>query len=86
MAKQSVVRLQLDASAKQVLDKLCDRRGMTQIATLSRLVTWFGRQDEVIQASVLGLLSDEALGALAGSAGHQAVTVAEPPGRQRLAR
>ena len=67
MAKQTIVRLQLDPGAKQVLDKLCDRRGMTQLAVMSRLVTWFGRQDQVIQASVLGLLSDEVLGELADS-------------------
>jgi hypothetical protein len=65
MAKRAVIRLQLDVVAKQQLDKLCERRGMTQIAVLSRLVKWFGRQDEVVQASVLGLLSDEMLGDLA---------------------
>ncbi len=65
MAKRAVIRLQLDVAAKQQLDKLCERRGMTQIAVLSRLVKWFGRQDEVVQASVLGLLSDEMLGDLA---------------------
>jgi hypothetical protein len=66
MGKKAVIRLQLDVPAKQQLDKLCDRRGMTQIAALSRLFTWFGKQDEVIQASVLGLLSDEMLGMLVG--------------------
>jgi hypothetical protein len=65
MAKRAVIRLQLDIVAKQQLDKLCEKRGMTQIAVLSRLVKWFGRQDEVVQASVLGLLSDEMLGELA---------------------
>lgn len=64
MAKRAVIRLQLDIAAKQQLDKLCEKRGMTQIAVLSRLVKWFGRQDEVVQASVLGLLSDEMLGDL----------------------
>jgi hypothetical protein len=64
MSKRAVIRLQLDIPAKQQLDKLCDKRGMTQIAVLSRLVKWFGRQDEVVQASVLGLLSDETLGEL----------------------
>jgi hypothetical protein len=63
-AKRAVIRLQLDVAAKQQLDKLCAKRGMTQIAVLSRLVKWFGRQDEVVQASVLGLLSDEMLGEL----------------------
>jgi hypothetical protein len=65
MAKRAIIRLQLDLPAKQQLDKLCDKRGMTQIAILSRLVKWFGTQDEVIQASVLGLLSDDLLGQLA---------------------
>src|SRR4051812_43185670 len=57
MAKRAIIRLQLDLPAKQQLDKLCDHRGMTQIAILSRLVKWFGTQNEVVQASVLGLLS-----------------------------
>jgi len=34
---------------------------MTQVALFSRLVVWLGRQDEVVQASVLGLVSEEAL-------------------------
>ena len=66
MAKRAIIRLQLDGSAKIQLDRLCEQRGMTQIAVLSRLVKWFGKQDEVVQASVLGLLSDEMLGALSG--------------------
>jgi hypothetical protein len=65
MAQRAIIRLQLDMVAKQQLDKLCEKRGMTQIALLSRLLKWFGRQDEIIQASVLGLLSDEMLGELA---------------------
>jgi hypothetical protein len=64
-AKRAVIRLQLDLVAKQQLDKLCDKRGMTQIAVLSRLVKWFGAQGEVVQASVLNLLSDDTLGELA---------------------
>jgi len=67
MPKRAIIRLQLDLPAKTQLDKLCDKRGMTQIAILSRLVKWFGTQDEVIQASVLGLLSDDLLGQLAPS-------------------
>lgn len=64
MAKRAVIRLQLDLAAKQQLDRLCEKRGMTQISVLSRLVKWFGRQDEFVQASVLGLLSEEMLGGL----------------------
>ena len=63
-SKKSIVRLQLDVVAKKQLDEFCSRRGMTQIAVVSRVVKWFGRQDEVIQASVLGLLSDDVLAKL----------------------
>jgi hypothetical protein len=63
-AKRAVIRLQLETSAKQALDDLCERRGMTQIAVMSRLVRWLVAQDEVVQASVLGLLSQETLGDL----------------------
>jgi hypothetical protein len=63
-AKRAVIRLQLDITAKQALDKLCERRGMTQIAVLSRLVKWFANQDEIVQASVLNLMSEERLGDL----------------------
>jgi hypothetical protein len=61
-AKQAVIRLQLDLPAKQALDKLCERRGMTQIAALSRTVTWLVGQDEVLQAWVLNLMSEDHLG------------------------
>jgi hypothetical protein len=63
-AKRAVIRLQLEISAKKGLDDLCERRGMTQIAVMSRLVRWLVAQDEVVQASVLGLLSEESLGNL----------------------
>src|SRR5947209_3697479 len=63
-AKRAVIRLQLEISAKQALDRLCERRGMTQIAVLSRMVKWFVAQDEIVQASILGLLSENALGDL----------------------
>ena len=63
-AKRAVIRLELDVSAKQALDKLCERRGMTQIAALSRAVKWLTSQDEIVQAGVLGLLSEEYVGDL----------------------
>jgi len=63
-AKQAIIRLQLDGAAKEKLDEVCDLRGMTQIAVLSRLVKWFANQDEVVQASVLNLMSEERLGEL----------------------
>src|SRR5204862_7792300 len=56
-AKRAVIPLQLDVDAKHALDELCELRGMTQIAVLSRLVRWFASLDEAIQAAVLDLLS-----------------------------
>jgi len=85
MAKQSshraVIRLQLDVNAKRQIDELTEKRGMTQIAILSRLVKWFSRQDEVVQASVLGLLSDDMLGDLTQLL-HKRLTASTKPARK----
>ena len=64
-AKRSIMRIQLDAAAKDRLDVLCKKRGMTQIEAMSRLVAWFGQQDDVIHTSVLHNLSEGSLSALA---------------------
>jgi hypothetical protein len=61
---EAVVRLQLDAAAKQALDNLCDRKGMTLTAAMSRLTLWLVNQDEIVQAWVLNLVSRENLGAV----------------------
>jgi predicted transcriptional regulator len=63
--KRSIMRIQLDTAAKEDLDKICSKRGMTQIAVMSRLVGWFIRQDDVIQTAVMATLSDQAMGQLA---------------------
>jgi hypothetical protein len=63
--KRAILRIQLDGLAKSDLDAICERRGMTQIAVMSRLVGWFIRQDEVIQTAVMTALSDDALAPLA---------------------
>jgi hypothetical protein len=63
--KRAIMRIQLDMSAKAELDKLCEKRGMTQIAVMTRLVGWFVRQDELIQTSVMSSLSDGSISQLA---------------------
>jgi hypothetical protein len=63
--KRSIMRIQLDSSAKEELDEVCSKRGMTQIAVMSRLVGWFIRQDDVIQTAVMATLSDQAMAKLA---------------------
>ncbi len=59
------MRIQVDAGSKDELDAFCDKRGMTQIAVMSRLVGWFIKQDEVIQTAVMSSLSDDSLSRLA---------------------
>jgi hypothetical protein len=63
-AKRAVIRLELEVSVKNALDELCERRGMTQISVVSRLVRWLLRQDEIVQASIVNLLPEEVLGEL----------------------
>ncbi|MCC7204259.1 MAG: hypothetical protein IT441_04215 [Phycisphaeraceae bacterium] len=60
LTNRVTVRVQLESSCKKMLDELCDRRGMTQIAVMTRLVNWFVEQNELIQAAVLGQLSAQA--------------------------
>jgi hypothetical protein len=64
-ARRAIMRIQLDSVTKEELDELCDKRGMTQIAVMSRLVGWFVRQDDLVQAAVLSSLSEESLARLA---------------------
>jgi hypothetical protein len=64
-SKRAVFRVQLDIPSKQALERLCEQRGMTQIAVMSRLVTWFAAQDENIQAAVLRQISDQDMAILA---------------------
>lgn len=61
----SIIRVQVNEGAKERLDSLCKRRGMTHIAVMSRLVNWFTTQDDIIQASVLNVMDEEALAPLA---------------------
>lgn len=66
-AKRSIMRIQLDTTAKDRLETICKRRGMTQIAVMSRLVNWFSLQDDYIQTAVLQTLSDASMAQLAKS-------------------
>jgi hypothetical protein len=48
-----IVRLELTPDAKRKNEAMADQFGMTQIATLSRLVNWFALQPPEVQAGVL---------------------------------
>ena len=51
---RQIMRIELSPTAKKQLADTCKKRGMTQVAVASRLVEWFTRQPETIQAAVLG--------------------------------
>jgi hypothetical protein len=49
-----VVRVELIPAAKRQTVAIADQFGMTQIATLSRLIEWFAGQSEEVQDAILG--------------------------------
>jgi len=65
--KRSIMRIQLDTGAKNRIEEICARRGMTQISMMSRDVHWFSQQDEEIQTAVLASLTEESNPALTKS-------------------
>jgi hypothetical protein len=57
--RRVIMRIELFPSAKTHLESLCDRLGMTQVATTSRVIEWFADQQDVVQAAVLGLYPED---------------------------
>lgn len=55
---RQIIRIQLTPAAKRKLDSATDALGMTNVATMSRLVEWFADQPEMIQAAVVGSFPD----------------------------
>jgi len=49
------MRIEVVPSARDELANLCERRGMTQVAVVSRAVEWLTNQSEVVQAAILGI-------------------------------
>lgn len=56
--KPIFVTVALTAEAKAMIEQMCERTGMTQLATLSRLVEWFSKQNDLVRAAVLGHLPE----------------------------
>lgn len=54
VAAGKIVSVQLSPEAKQALDNMCDKRGMTIKSALGRLIHWVTEQDPNDQAVVLG--------------------------------
>ena len=52
-AKRSIMRIELDEGAMHRVERICQRRGMTQVSLMSRMVNWFSEQDDYVQTGVL---------------------------------
>jgi hypothetical protein len=50
-----IMRLEVPPDARDGFTNYCERMGMTQVATMSRLVEWLSRQPDVVRAGILGL-------------------------------
>ncbi len=55
---REIIKIAVTPEAKQAIERVCARYGMTQIELASRLYTWLAEADEVTQAAVLGILPD----------------------------
>jgi hypothetical protein len=55
MSKRIIMRVEVQGESKGRLDEFCARTGMTKIAAVSRLIDWFCRQSETLQAMIQGL-------------------------------
>jgi hypothetical protein len=52
-AKRSIMRIELGEAAKDRVEGICQRRGMTQVSLMSRVINWFSQQDDYVQTEVL---------------------------------
>lgn len=51
--------------ALKELERVCDHWGLTGVAVQSKLVEWFVKQPDLIQAKVMGHLPDDPEGSVA---------------------
>jgi len=54
-----ILRIELTTGAKSRLNDFCEQAGMTQVATLSRLVEWFAGQPAAVQRLIVGHIPKE---------------------------
>ncbi len=57
--KRQNLNLELTPDAKEAIEKVRAWNGMTQKELVGRLVSWFGRQDRVIQQVILGQIPEQ---------------------------
>jgi hypothetical protein len=54
-----ILRIELTNGAKNRLSDFCENAGMTQVATLSRMVEWFANQPPAVQRLIVGHIPKE---------------------------
>ncbi len=59
MNERQQLKIFVRPSAKEAVEAVCKRYGMTQQELCSRVFEWFADQEEGLQATVLGLLPKE---------------------------
>jgi len=59
MESRIILRIELTPRAKSHLNDFCEKAGMTQVATLSRLVEWFANQPDIVQRLIVGHIPKE---------------------------
>jgi hypothetical protein len=52
-SRRVILRAELNAAAKTVLERICEDRGMTQLSVMSRLAIWFAELEPEYQAQIL---------------------------------
>jgi hypothetical protein len=51
--RKTIIRIAIDPADETSLKEICDKRGMTQISLVSRMVKWLARQDSEVQSDIL---------------------------------
>ena len=62
--RQYIVRTDIGDDDRQKFELICQKRGMTQVSAISRMVIWLAHQDEVIQTEILNTPTDASSKAL----------------------
>jgi hypothetical protein len=58
-SRRVIMRIEVLPDVPEQLAAVCDRLGMTQVAMVSHAAEWFCRQNDVIQAAILGLYPED---------------------------
>lgn len=59
MTERQIIKIAVSPKAKQAIEAMCERYGMSQIELAGRLYQWAAEQEEVVQAAILGILPDD---------------------------